>query len=104
MVTILVALGAFLLGAASTALAARYFFLMGWEMAHDDRRLEPGAVGTLPPPTPEETTGVIPAVDEDGDEVNPDGPPPDTGRHRRSRLWPSSDVDTAVVPAVEVTT
>jgi len=97
MVTIMVALGAFLIGSGCTALTARYFFRMGWEMAHDDRRLEPGAVvGTLPSapsPTAEETTGPIPVVGQS------------SGKHAMP-AWPDSDdgpaADTAVVPAVEV--
>ena len=90
MTVILVALGAFFVGVGVTVAVARYFFLLGWEKAHDDRRLEPGAVvGTLPVPRPrpEETTGPIPAVGES------------SGRHAKP-VWPDSEdgpeMDTSV--------
>lgn len=98
MTLILVALGALLVGVGVTASVARYFFRMGWEMAHDDRRLEPGAVvGQLPaktPPAPSgaETTGPIRPVGEaSGRHHKPqasDGPAPDS-----DPVWPVGDGD-----------
>lgn len=90
MLTTLLALGAFLLGVGVTGGVARYFFRMGWELAHDDRRLEPGAVGSLP--SEAETTGPIRAVGVS------------SGRHALPD-WPTAD-DTQVLEPVrdEVTT
>lgn len=59
MTLVLVALGAFIVGVGVTVAVARYFFLMGWELAHDDRRLEPGAVGSLPSEAPAESASEV---------------------------------------------
>lgn len=91
MLTLLVGLGTFLLGVGVTGGVARYFFLMGWEMALDDRRLEPGAVGSLPSQAPAETavevTGPIRAVGSS------------SGRHAKIE-WPTDCPDTEVLEPV----
>jgi hypothetical protein len=47
--TALYMLGVFLLGSGSSAIVARWFFLLGWEKGRDDLVLDPGdAVGRLP--------------------------------------------------------
>lgn len=71
---VFVALGAFLTGSGVTGFVAFKAVRIGWELALDDRRLEPGAVGELPAPRPR------PVGEASGRHHKPqpsDGPPPD---------------------------
>jgi hypothetical protein len=85
MISILLALGGFLIGVGVTVAVARYFFLLGWEKGRDDRTLDPGeTVGQLPTPQPEASDGPLPVVGES------------SGRHARID-WPGSEDDTVVM-------
>lgn len=96
MTTILVALGAFLLGAGAVGWCAHHFLTVGFQLGRDDRVLDPGpVVGSLP--------SAAPVGEASGKHHKPqasDGPPPDDV-WEVPPVWPG-DEDTQVIPAQEV--
>jgi hypothetical protein len=87
-IVVFVALGAFLTGSGVTGFVAFKAVRIGWELALDDRRLEPGAVGELPSPR-------RPVGEASGRHHKPqasDGPPPDEDVWRKDPVWPTEEV------------
>lgn len=79
--TILVALGASLVGVGVTAAVARWFFLIGFQLGRDDRRLDPG-----------ETTGSLEAIAEATDVLPAVGQ--SSGRHAATEWSADEPLDT----------
>lgn len=98
MTLVLVALGAFLLGAGVVGWCAHHFLAVGFQLGRDDRALDPGeTVGSLPAPRP--------VGEASGRHHKPqaaDGPPPDEDMWRQDPVWPG-DEDTQVIDPKEVT-
>lgn len=85
MTTILIALGALLVGAAGATLIGRCWFLEGLQLGRDDRALEPGGTGSLEAVA--EATEVLRPVGES------------SGRHAAID-WPTDAEQTQTIPAV----
>lgn len=95
MTVILVALGAFLLGAGAVGWSAHHFLAIGFQLGRDDAALDPGpTIGALPLPD-------RPVGEASGRHHKPqasDGPPPDEDVWLAAPVWPGEE-DTQQIAA-----